>query len=252
MENFVNASLRTGCSLDRQFEIIISCEHGGNLVPQEYAYLFKGKDKLLNSHKGFDHGADELAQSIAEGLGVRCYSSEITRLLVDLNRSLKHPDLFSQISRNIGSDERLHILDKYYHPYRNAIASDVAGKIHSGKNILHIAVHTFTPVFDGVKRRADIGLLYDPSRIKEKEFCIRWQKALTAVNPDLVVRRNYPYLGKADGLVTYFRKGFPKKQYLGIELEVNQKYSIGNKKQWHEIQKDILKAIVEILNGYAK
>lgn len=247
MKNFVNASQETGCSMNKPFEMIISCEHGGNLVPQEYAYLFKTKEKLLNSHKGFDLGSYELAGAIAEYLGVRCYYSEITRLLVDLNRSLKHPNLFSEISWKVGHDERFHILEKYYHPYRNAIESVIAEKIHSGKNVLHIAVHTFTPVLNGVKRNADIGILYDPLRTKEKEFCIRWQKALTASNPDLVVRRNYPYLGKADGLVTYFRKSFPQKQYLSIELEVNQKFPLGNMRSWRELQKDIIKTIGDTL-----
>lgn len=216
-------------------------------MPQEYAHLFKGKEKLLKSHKGFDHGSYELAGAIAEDLGVRCYYSEITRLLVDLNRSLKHPNLFSEISRKIDRDERANILKKYYHPYRNAIESVIAEKIHSGKNVLHIAVHTFTPVINGVKRTADIGLLYDPSRMKEKDFCIRWQKALTASNHDLVVRRNYPYLGKADGLVTYFRKSFPQRQYIGVELEVNQKFPVGDKRHWRELQANIIKAVSDAL-----
>lgn len=243
MKDFANALLKTGSSLNKLFEIIISCEHGGSLVPQEYAYLFKGKERLLNSHKGLDHGALELAETIAEGLSVRCYYSEITRLLVDLNRSLRHPNLFSEITRKIESYERSNILEKYYYPYRTAIGSVIADKINSGKSILHIAVHTFTPVLDSVRRKADIGLLYDPAKINEKECCIRWQKALTATNSGLTVRRNYPYLGKADGLVTSFRKSFPQKQYLGIELEVNQKYPMGNKMHWRELQGGILKTI---------
>jgi hypothetical protein len=41
--------------------------------------------------------------------------------------------------------------------------------------------------------------------------------------PEMRVRRNYPYLGKTDGLTTYLRRQFPAEQYLGIELEVNQR-----------------------------
>ncbi|MEO8932838.1 MAG: N-formylglutamate amidohydrolase, partial [Xanthomarina sp.] len=40
-------------------------------------------------------------------------------------------------------------------------------------------------------------------------------------------RFNYPYLGKADGFTSYLRKQFPK-NYLGIEIEVNQKFSKNN------------------------
>jgi len=42
------------------------------------------------------------------------------------------------------------------------------------------------------------------------------------------VRFNYPYLGKADGFTTYLRKQFPA-NYMGIELEVNQAFSVENK-----------------------
>lgn len=47
-------------------------------------------------------------------------------------------------------------------------------------------------------------------------------------NPQLNVRFNYTYLGKADGCTTYLRKQFDK-DYLGIELEVNQQYTVDNR-----------------------
>ena len=49
-----------------------------------------------------------------------------------------------------------------------------------------------------------------------------------AEDPELSVRFNYPYLGKADGFPTYLRKLFPD-NYSGIELEVNQKLSSDNR-----------------------
>jgi hypothetical protein len=39
----------------------------------------------------------------------------------------------------------------------------------------------------------------------------------------LRVRRNYPYLGTADGLVSFLRKEFSSELYIGIEIELNQK-----------------------------
>ena len=41
------------------------------------------------------------------------------------------------------------------------------------------------------------------------------------------MRYNYPYLGKADGFTTYLRKQF-QTHYLGIEIEINQKYAKAN------------------------
>lgn len=36
---------------------------------------------------------------------------------------------------------------------------------------------------------------------------------------------NVPYNGADDGFTTYLREQFPADKYLGIEIEVNQKYA---------------------------
>jgi len=72
-------------------------------------------------------------------------------------------------------------------------------------------------------RRADVGLLYDPTCARERDLCIRWRRALQARAADWNVRRNYPYLGRSDGLTSYLRKHYGDDMYAGVELEVNQK-----------------------------
>lgn len=237
---------KTHLSLNSPPEIIVTCEHGGTNVPREYVHLFTGRKKLLNSHKSYDRGAIELAKVIAGGFDARLYCSTTTRLLVDLNRSEGHPKLFSAISRKLDRRDRHLVLERYYRPYRNSIESFIAGEIITGKTVLHFAVHTFTPVLNGVRRRTDIGLLYDPSRTKERAICISLQKALT-LNNRLTVRRNYPYLGRTDGLVTYFRKRFSGDRYIGMELEINQKYVTGDKTAWKELKFRIIKALTSVI-----
>ena len=48
------------------------------------------------------------------------------------------------------------------------------------------------------------------------------QAKIRAKAPDLRVRRNYPYVGYADGLTTYLRTRFAAKLYAGLEIEINQ------------------------------
>ena len=48
-------------------------------------------------------------------------------------------------------------------------------------------------------------------------------KILARAAPQLRVRRNYPYLGRADGLPTATRRRWPQDRYIGFELELNQK-----------------------------
>jgi hypothetical protein len=39
-----------------------------------------------------------------------------------------------------------------------------------------------------------------------------------------VLRRNYPYRGVSDSLVTHLRRHYGSRGYVGMELEVNQKH----------------------------
>jgi predicted N-formylglutamate amidohydrolase len=107
---------------------------------------------------------------------------------------------------------------RYYLPYRNKAECLIHQAVANEKRVGHISSHSFTPELDGKRRDADIGLLYDPARPGEVELCIQWQAYLKAHAPQWNVRRNYPYLGKADGLTSYFRQCFPPAAYVGIEL----------------------------------
>jgi predicted N-formylglutamate amidohydrolase len=202
--------------------VLLSCEHGGNRVPPAYTALFAGPraQTALNSHRGYDPGALQLARALARHLKLPLHAENTTRLLVESNRSLGHPSLFSEFSAVLSADERRELIAQHYLPHRHELTQAIA--LHQPATVVHIAVHSFTPVFKGVRRRADIAFLYDSSRSLERALCTRWQKIVAEIAPDLCVRRNYPYLGKADGLTTALRRQFPAESYLGIELETNQ------------------------------
>jgi predicted N-formylglutamate amidohydrolase len=204
--------------------LVLTCEHGGAQVPTEYRYLFASMAArtALQSHRGCDHGALRLARSLQRALQAPLYASTVTRLLVDLNRSIGHPSLFSEFSKGLDPAERAVLLEEHYYPHRNAIESWIDAQTRRGHRAVHIGVHSFVPRVNGRIRTADVGILYDPSRPAERTFCDRWKSTLQAADPDLRVRRNYPYLGKSDGLVTHLRQVFGPRDYIGIELEANQ------------------------------
>lgn len=206
---------------------VFTCEHGGNDIPSEYHSLFKPHKELLNTHRGIDFGALDLWSEACKKLKPDFQiSSTTSRLLVELNRSLHHPKLFSSICNSLPNNEKEEILKTYYHPYRDSVEKFIAKNI-SKHVVFHVSFHSFTPVMDGVERNADIGLLYDSALINERMFCANWREELNQINPDYRVRMNYPYLGKADGFTTYLRRKFGR-NYIGIELEVNQKFAKKN------------------------
>lgn len=228
--------------------IVISCEHGGADVPATYRALFKGHEERLASHRGHDLGALALARQFARVTGATLHFSTVTRLLVELNRSRHHPSLFSDITRMLSTAERERILAEYYFPYRQAVAESIVAALARRRRLVHLSVHSFTPVLNGKTRRADAGFLYDPSRPLESRFARRWQAALALTRPDAVIRRNYPYLGKSDGLVTALRRRFPKGRYVGLELEVNQRWSLGPRASWQAFTRALVATFCQVTN----
>jgi predicted N-formylglutamate amidohydrolase len=225
--------------------VVITCEHGGNRIPASFRRLFDGKESVLESHRGYDPGALALARRCAAVLGAPLFYSTISRLLVELNRSIGHPSLFSKVTKLLPSEERKVLLDRYYRPYRDEVERVISEQTRRRRRVLHLSVHTFTPVLDGRVRRADVGLLHDPKRIGETGFCDAWRRCLKLVAPDLRVWLNYPYRGTADGFTTYLRKRFSASRYLGIELEVNQRFPLGGRAEWQRVQRIIAKTLAE-------
>ena len=207
-------------------KLIITCEHGGNLIPEDYNHYFKDCKSVLNSHRGYDLGALDVFKTI-EPIADYALYSETSRLLIELNRSLHNHHLFSQFTKSLPKKNKKQIITSYYFPYRNAVENMIADWIHQNEMVLHLSIHSFTPILNKVKRHADIGLLYDSKSVNEKTFCKSFKKELNLLNPSLNIRYNYPYLGSADGFTTYLRKQFSK-NYLGVEVEINQKYSVDN------------------------
>ena len=208
-------------------KLLLTCEHGGNKVPTIYRPLFKDTDAVLHSHRGWDPGALGLFERLNADADAHFHSTT-SRLLVELNRSPHHPALFSRYTKPLPLTERKTLLGRYYLPYRAAVEEQVAKWATKPETVMHVAVHSFTPVLNSEVRTLDIGLLYDPSRRIEKQWALRWRDTMLAIDPTVEVRMNRPYLGKADGLPTYLRKLHPT-HYAGIELEVNQGHLVNGK-----------------------
>lgn len=225
--------------------ILVTCEHGGNRVPQRYRHLFRGWEGILDSHRGHDPGALDMARYLSRTFGCHLEYATVSRLLVELNRSVGHRTLFSDVSRSLGPQARTDVLHRYYYPYRERIEEHIERLVSSGRTVVHISSHSFTPELDGCVRNADVAWLYDPKRWREALLCRTWKGAMKALRPSLRLRRNYPYRGSDDGLTTHLRRRFPPSRYLGIELEVNQKWVFGDRREWAALRRVLAAAFAE-------
>jgi len=178
-----------------------------------------------------------MARQLARALRAPLVTSTVSRLLIDLNRSIGHPQLFSAATRNVPAAMRRSIVAEHYLPYRGQVEQLVARAVSRGRRVIHVSSHSFTPELFGKVRRADVGLLYDPRRRGEVRLCAQWKSVLAYMAPDLRVRRNYPYVGKGDGLTSYLRRRFSPAAYVGVELEINQKIVFAACRRWTAIRR---------------
>lgn len=201
--------------------LIISCEHAVNTIPSAYQSLFKPFKDLLNSHEGFDCGALEIALHLKKVFSCELIQAPTSRLLIDYNRSV-HNHCFSTLTKKLSPVEKQNIINQYYLPYRQQVIQYIEHYLSQGVQVLHCSIHSFTPILNNKIRTAEIGFLYDPSRILEKKLTHQWRKIIKEEHPEYRIKMNYPYQGISDGLTTTLRQKYPPDKYLGIEMEVNQ------------------------------
>lgn len=223
--------------------LVITCEHGGNRIPEPYRDLFRPYRATLHSHRGFDAGSLPMARALAAAFDAPLVAATVSRLLVDLNRSVGHPRLHCDVIRKLPAPVRARIVEDYHQPYRQQVEHLVTQAIARHDRVVHLSCHSFTPELDGKARTADIGLLYDPARPGEVVLAARWKAAIEARAPELKVRRNYPYAGRNDGLTTSLRKQLSSELYVGVELELNQKHVRRGERQWTALRETVIASL---------
>lgn len=202
--------------------LFLSCEHGGNEVPEAYQHLFAGHEAVLNTHRGIDFGALAIMQHLQKVFRCESVYTTVTRLLIDCNRSLTHPHCFSEFTKKLSPIEKQRLIEQYYLPHRQRAEAVIQRLIDEGNQVLHLSIHSFTPEFNGTIRNAAIGLLYDSKHHGEKEVARLWHELLLQKTPAYRIRNNYPYRGSSDGFTQYLRKKHSEQEYLGFEVESNQ------------------------------
>lgn len=232
---------------------LLGCVHGGVKVPARFQYLFKSPSRrhFLNSfHGSFDKGALELAKKISRALKTPLAANEYSKLLIDLDDSLvRNPVIpFSSITKNLPAKEKEDIFKNIYQKYRRPVENKIRKEIKAGKIVFHLVVHSFSPkVYQRRLPSPDVGLIFYPRDKKGRELCCRWQKILNKLDPNLVVRLNDPFCGNIDCFTDHLRYYF-KKNYIGVEIEINQSFPIYRKKEWQKMQAVIVESLKILLN----
>lgn len=196
---------------------IIACEHASGHFPSPYRALLP----RTTDYRAYDLGALTYGRGLARALNAPLFHTMASRLLVDANRSLQHPALHSEVLRQLPRQLKQALIERYHLAYRTQVEQAITDALAQHYRVIHLSVHSFAPTHQGITRDADIGLLYDPQRWYEKQFALSWQARLQPPAPQLRIRRNYPHR-RAERFTTALRQRFAKRDYLGLDVEINQ------------------------------
>lgn len=222
-------------------KLMLTCEHASNKLPA--AFKKAVPTEVLKTHRAYDIGAVQVFRKLVKFAKPEFFcEGKFSRLFVDLNRTITNKSAFCEYydaleaSDKAATEKAKAQATAYWNEYRATIKKFVQQNIgkdsrgNSGKSaenkdveIIHLGIHSFTPVLNGKVRNTDIGILYDPTRPQERAYANVIKAEIKRLYPTMKVRFNYPYKGTSDGLTTTLRKKFGP-QYVGIEIEINQKF----------------------------
>jgi len=216
-------------------KLMLTCEHASNKLPAAFKKAVPAE--VLKTHRAYDIGAVQVFRKLVKFAKPEFYcEGKFSRLFVDLNRTITNKSAFSDYHKQLEARDTAFAAkvkaqaSAYWTEYREAIEKFVDSALkpktraaRSEPEIVHLGIHSFTPVLNGKVRNADIGILYDPARPQERAYANVIKAEIKRLYPAMKVRFNYPYKGTSDGLTTTLRKKFGPR-YVGIEIEINQKF----------------------------
>jgi predicted N-formylglutamate amidohydrolase len=144
--------------------LILSCEHASNRLPEPYRWPDEDR-RLADTHWAYDIGATALGHALVSQMGAVLVSTRFSRLLVDANRDLAAPTLFREqadgllirLNASLEPAEKGRRIERFFRPYHRAFRAVVAD--NPGIDLL--ALHTFTPNYEGELRTVELGVLFD-------------------------------------------------------------------------------------------
>jgi predicted N-formylglutamate amidohydrolase len=195
---------------DGTSRFVLVCEHASNALPPPWAGLGLDADTQA-AHVAWDPGALGLARGLAARLGACLVHAPVSRLIHDLNRAPDSPGAMPERSerhdipgnRGLTAADRAARVAAVYDPFHAGLAAVVARRIALGLRPVIVTVHSFTPVWHGVARRVEFGVIHDDTRPGDDRLARAILAAAWSMT-DLKAELNEPY-SAADGVTHLLR-----------------------------------------------
>ncbi|MGR3370523.1 MAG: N-formylglutamate amidohydrolase [Sagittula sp.] len=199
---------------DGQAPVVLVCEHASGFIPAALHDLgLSDPDRW--SHAAWDPGALQVAEAMASALDAPLVVSRVSRLVYDCNRPPEAENAMPARTETIEIPGNRDLLpaarearvQEIYEPFRRMLEGLLAARPGAAL----VTVHSFTPVWFGEPREAEIGLLHDEDA--------RLATAMLAKSAILPARAalNVPY-SAADGVTHTLRLHGRGRQNVMIEI----------------------------------
>ncbi len=174
---------------------LLVADHASNAMPRALGRLGVAEAEF-GRHIALDIGIAGLGRFLADALNATLIQQNYSRLVIDCNRPLGEPASIPEISEltpipgNIGLSEadRERRAGAIFWHYHARIEEELDRRRRSGRPVVLIALHSFTPVFKGAARPWHAAVLYH----RDPRFPQRLL-ALLKAEQGLIVGDNEPY-----------------------------------------------------------
>ena len=198
-------------------DIILACEHASSAIPAEFGGLGL-LPAARHSHAAWDPGASAVAQTMSELLDACLVEATVSRLVFDCNRPPSAPDAMPARSEafdipgnaDLTEAERARRTNLYYAPFQTALAGRMAEKTSP----ILVTIHSFTPVYNGIPREVEIGILHDHDT-RLADALLKTATDHTSAN----VQRNAPY-GPEHGVMHTLKTHALPQGRLNVMIEI--------------------------------
>ncbi|MGO4573780.1 N-formylglutamate amidohydrolase [Microvirga sp. 2TAF3] len=175
--------------------ILLICEHASRHIPPRYGTLGLGPVDL-ESHIAWDPGALGVARGLSRLLDAPLIHATVSRLVLDLNRDPSAPDSVTMLSErttvpgnlDLTPAERTRRVAEVYEPFHSATDEFAEARKAAGQIAAIVSIHSFTPVYKGVQRPWEIGLIFD----EDARYACSVEAGLRR-DPALTIGMNEPY-----------------------------------------------------------
>jgi len=180
---------------DSASPFLFTSDHHGRAIPRMLGDLGLPEAELTR-HIAWDIGIAGIAERVATAMNAHLIAQRYSRLVIDCNRppeAVSSIPLISEATTIPGNDGLTHESkarrrELFFDPYHQRIDAVIDHRVKAGQPTVLVSLHSFTPVYAGIKRPWHIGTLYQHDR-KLSPLLLQHLRA----EGDLVVGDNEPY-----------------------------------------------------------